>query len=171
MPLIIKKTQNFSLEKKIYKCYFWKIQFLFINLFNRLNIFFLDQILILHLTIKQNNIFLSCYNTENVIQTKSAGNFKIIISKKKLKYNSIFFLKTFFNFIKTKQEQHKYIPYSNIILFFSTPKFLRRHIITKFLIQFQDKSLLLDMLPKKSFNGCRVKKIRRKKYKKYRILQ
>jgi len=170
--MVINSTFKNSLVKQLKKknnFYFWKIYFLFLHIFKRFFLFNIHKTLIIRLTIKQNNIFLSCYTLKKIIQTKSAGNFKIQISKKKLKYNCIFFLRRFFLLFDTKK--HQFAPYNSIVLCFAAPKFLRRLILKKILFAFRTKSVLLNLLPKKSFNGCRAKKMRRKKYKKYRIIK
>lgn len=170
--MVINKNYKLGLVKQLKKknnFYFWNIYFLFLRIFKRFYIFNLYKTLILCLTIKQNNIFLSCYTLKKIIQTKSAGNFKIQISKKKLKYNCIIFLRRFFFWFDT--QKHHFAPYNSIVLRFAAPKFLRRVVLKKILFAFRAKSVLLNLLPKKSFNGCRAKKMRRKKYKKYRIIK
>jgi len=142
----------------------------FLKLYKKFKIFLAKQVLIIRLVIQQNNIFLSCFSLKKKLKTKSATSFKIRISKKKLKSNSIYVLNKFFQLIEKKR--HKISQYNhNIILCFNAPKYLRKHILRKFLINFQTKTILLNLLPKKSFNGCRVKKMRRRKYKKFRILK
>lgn len=166
--------QVFTSKKKKLKIknnfYFWKMPLFFLKLYKKFLNFLTKQILIIRLVIKQNNIFLSCYSLKKTLQTKSATSFKIKISKRKLKTNSIYVLNKFFQLIEKKRK--KFSQYNNnIVVSFNAPKYLRKHILRKFLINFKTKTILFNLLPKKSFNGCRVKKMRRRKYKKFRILK
>ena len=90
---------------------------------------------------------------------------KIKVSKKRLKSSSYLFLKALFSFIKEKFKKKK------LIIFLTSPRYLRRFIFRRFFFKFKKYFLIFCFDPKKCFNGCRVKKLKRKKYKKYRILK
>jgi len=148
---------------------FWKIQNFFFKIYTMEQQKKYFKPIVVRLTIKQNNVFVSCYSKKKTIQNRSAGIYKIKISKKKLKLNSILFIRKFFDTIVLKQSP--IFSFTNIILHLIAPKHLRKQILKKGITKFQQKPILLGINPKKSFNGCRAKKIRRKKFKKFRILK
>jgi hypothetical protein len=125
------------------------------------------KVTILKLNIRQNNIFATFLklHEQRTLTTKSSGNFKIKVSKKRLKSSSYLFLKTLFSLIKEKFKKKK------LIVFLTSPRHLRRFIFRRFFFKFRKYFLIFCFDPKKCFNGCRVKKVKRKKYKKYRILK
>jgi len=123
----------------------------------------------LYLTISQNNIFSTCKDISKNLSffTKSCGSFKIAISKKRLKFSASLFFYQIRKFIKN-------ILCNKIsILFITSPRFLKKYISKYFISKLFETTcpFLLCFNPKKSFNGCRVKKLKRKKYKKNRILK
>lgn len=144
---------------------FWKVQNFFFKIYaTEISKFYFNP-LIVRIIIKQNNIFVSCYSKKKTIHSKSAGLYKIKISRKKLKLNSITFIRKCFKTLKLKNF------YNKIILYLIAPKNLRKQILKKCIVHFQKTPIILGINPKKCFNGCRAKKMRRKKFKKFRILK
>jgi hypothetical protein len=120
----------------------------------------------LSVRLRQNNIF--CFIgeilTNRTIFKLSSGN--INLSKKTLKFNSKKIIPHFFSLLSKK------ILNSIFLVNLITPRFLKRRFfkqIGKFLKK--TKSFFFLLNGKKSFNGCRVKKYKRKKRHKYRVLK
>lgn len=122
----------------------------------------------LSIRVRQNNIF--CFIgeilTNRTIFKLSSGNLNINLSKKTLKFNSKKIIPHFFSLLSKK------ILDSIFLINLITPRFLKRRFfkqIGKFLKKTKHFFFLLN--GKKSFNGCRVKKYKRKKRHKYRIFK
>ena len=125
------------------------------------------KVTVLKLNVRQNNIFATFLklHEQKILTTKSSGNFKIKVSKKRLKSSCYLFLKSLFFFIKERFKKKK------LIIFLTSPRYLRRFIFRRFFFKFKKYFLIFCFDPTKCFNGCRAKKLKRKKYKKYRILK
>jgi len=114
-----------------------------------------------------NNIFCTLVNfplNKNLL-TKSAGSYKMNISKKKLKFSNKIILQ---NFLKSVN------PFSKnnfIIIQISGPLKLRKAIIKQLATKFMYRKIVIKVKELKSFNGCRPKKKKRKKKKGLRILK
>jgi hypothetical protein len=168
--------RNFYKRKKLTK-YFFK-QKIEKALFSRNN--FVKKITI---KIVQNNIFCTLIDLslKKTVHTCSSGIYKVKISKRKLKRIYEEFINEFFLQIKKRiKNLHRTI--FNII----TPKYIRKkvcRIIKTQLIeikirkenkktpQLKKKYVLINVLPKKCFNGCKAKKKIRKKRRYYRIFK
>ncbi len=144
------------------------VVFKFIKIKQDLKKVVLKNTYVLYLTIGQNNIFSTCKDivTNKSFFTKSCGSFNIAISKRKVKFSASLFFNQIRKFIKNILKNKIYI------LFVTAPRFLKKYISRYFIPRLFKKAsqFLLCYNPKKSFNGCRVKKLKRKKYKKNRIL-
>lgn len=120
---------------------------------------------ILILRIKTNNIFgtLNCFSKEvkKTIKIWSCGLQELNSSKRKLKFVLNVFLINIFKELKF---------FKNYIICLKAPKFLYKFVFKIFKkINLSPLILLFDSI--KVFNGCRVKKIRRKKHKRFRALK
>jgi hypothetical protein len=123
---------------------------------------------ILSIKITPNNIF--CVLKKNIdnktVFLISAGLLKIKVSKKKLKFSSKLILqKVFKNVASIIQVK------SVLLLRFSGPKNLRKRLILRALKAFSKNRIILSLNNNKSFNGCRAKKLRRKKRKGFRVFK
>jgi len=115
--------------------------------------------------ITANNIFCSL-KQEKMLMTCSAGKYKIIITKRKLKFNSKLVLESFFI------DLFKFLKKDDVVLInLSAPKKLRKLIIKQIYFKFKDLQTIIKVNELKCFNGCRPKKQRRKKQKGLRILK
>ena len=124
----------------------------------------------INIKITPNNIF--CVLRDNkknkTIILISAGILEIKVSKKKLKFVNKLLVQNFLNKIKTKIPQ---LQNKKFIVKISGPKKVIKF-VSRQLISFLNKSILLmNALNKKVFNGCRAKKIRRKKHKGLRVFK
>jgi ribosomal protein S11 len=120
--------------------------------------------LLLIIKVKPNNIFCTLLNdsSKNILINKSAGNYSFNISKKLLKYYHKLFLTNFFQQLKTKISR-----VLSIILI--SPLKLRKSILKLIFEKFKKIKLFIQLKPLVSFNGCRLKKKKRKKQKSLRL--
>jgi ribosomal protein S11 len=121
------------------------------------------------LTIKttSNNIFINLTtNLHKSILTSSSGKYKIKTTKKKVKHNIKIVIDSFFSELKDHLiPREKLIV--KIICFFRIRKMIVKLLFTKLKLN----SIIWDAKSKKSFNGCREKKKKRKKQKGLRIFK
>lgn len=118
--------------------------------------------------IRRNNIFCTYTNlkTRKILYTVSAGKCNIPITRPKLRYGSIAVLSLFFARIK------KFLRKSYIILELSLPKSYKKRILRKVRKFLRRKKIYVFYNPKKCFNGCKAKKLRRTgKYKNIKLYQ
>lgn len=120
---------------------------------------------ILKLRIKTNNIFgtLNCFSKDvkKTIKVWSCGLQQLNSSKRKLKFILNIILMNIFKELKFLK---------NYIFCLKAPRFLYKFIFKIFKkIHLSPLLIIFDSI--KIFNGCRVKKIRRKKYKRFRALK
>lgn len=108
-----------------------------------------------------NNVFCTLKNlkTAKMLLARSAGNYKISVSKKKLKFSNKLILQLFIRELKP------FIKDNLIILQLAGPLKLRKSIIKQFAISLKSKELIIKTKELKCFNGCRPKKKKRKKQK------
>lgn len=133
----------------------------------------------------QNNLFCTLVDVKKnkILHTSSSGKYGIEISKRQMKKNYIEFLELFFKKIE------KYCKNLNHTMFnISAPikirkkvwKIVKRQIFVfnakkvlinrKFRLKFKKRyNILINLLPLKCFNGCRVKKKLKKKRRLYRL--
>jgi len=115
----------------------------------------------------QNNVFCTLKNVVSgePIFTRSAGRYNLNISKKKLKFNSKLVINSFLKEIKKKLAK------KNFVVQLIVPEKLRIATLKLFLKGLPKKSkYIMQIESKKSFNGCRSAKKRRKKNKRFSIM-
>ena len=120
---------------------------------------------IIHIKITPNNVFCTFRNFKRTLVVLTAGIVKLKVSKKSLKYITKFIIKAFVK--KIKKEIRK----KNTILYISGPIKIRKRIIRQIRRYLKYRNLLINILIKKSFNGCRAKKAKRKKRKGFRVFK
>lgn len=149
--LILKKTKYFKRKK-------------FKKIFN-----FLSKKIKYNINIKitPNNIFciLKNNNTNKTILLISAGILDLKITKKKLKFVNKILIQNFIDKIGKKLNQ------KTCIVKISGPKKITKFISKKLILSLLKTRLLINFLNKKIFNGCRVKKTRKKKRKGLRVFK
>ena len=118
--------------------------------------------------VTSNNVFcnLRCLVKNRTLQASSCGKYNIKVSRKKLKYAIKPVITSFLREAKTK------IPSKNLFVVLIAPTKLRKYIL-KFLYSklLQNRHSVVKVKEKKCFNGCRVKKKKRKKQKGLRLLK
>lgn len=124
----------------------------------------------LHLKICSNNIFCVLREKNKTIKICSSGKYNVKISKKNLRYNIKPVITFFFQEIKKKISSS-----DTFFLILTAPLRLRKQIL-KFIFPkiFEDKkqrSFCVKVKEDKCFNGCRVRKKKRKKQKKLRLFK
>lgn len=122
---------------------------------------------IISIRLTQNNVFCTLTNNKNkIFTTSSSGKYKIKTSKKRIKFSSIIILKSFLKEIRKKILNGKILV--NII----SPKNLRKKIVRQIYDSMKkNRNFFINVENKKTFNGCRPKKQKRKKRKGLRIFQ
>jgi hypothetical protein len=128
----------------------------------------IDKRYFLSFRLKQNNIF--CFLGEVLTNTTflklSSGNLKINVSKKTLKFNTKKIIPYFFSLIP------KSVINSIFLVSLTCPLFLRRKLFLQICKALKKTNKFFFIINgKKSFNGCRVAKYKRKKRHKFRILK
>ena len=125
------------------------------------------------LKVRINNVFCTFknLNTNKMIFMRSAGIYKLKVSKKTLKFNTLRIIKQFFNELKRflKPIKQKQIFYLKL----SAPLRIRLKIFRIFIQATKRHYMLrfINILEKKAFNGCRPVKAKRKKGKGLRIFK
>jgi hypothetical protein len=163
-----KKLIYYYFKKRVNNTYYYYLG----KVFNKL---YFKNINIVNISIRscKNNVFYSLYkkseNISNLLSLhRSAGIYKIKISKKTQKYFFKILTRKFFkevrNHIKTYNAENfikKYLVIINIKL----PYYLRLFSINKIKKLFKKSKLLtiINLSSNKIFNGCKAKKQRRKK--------
>lgn len=122
---------------------------------------------LLILRIKQNNFFITLLNlkTNKVCKIWSCGLYALNASKRTLKVIVNLLLIHIFKFLKRKLRN------ANFIIIIRGMTFIKKRVLRKIKLFFKKRMYLLVSKSSKIFNGCRAKKIRRKKYKKFRFLK
>lgn len=165
-----KKFFNFFLKKKVYirkKKYKARLVFFF----ERYKFYFkrkaslFNSLLILR--IKQNNLFVTLLNlrTNKVCKIWSCGLYKLNASKRQLKFVVNILLIQIFKYLNKKFRK------ANFVIIIRGMSFIKKKVVRKIQFFFRNQMYLLVSKSSKIFNGCRAKKIRRKKYKKFRVLK
>lgn len=127
--------------------------------------FFLHK---LNIRLSQNNVFCTWQNlvTKKSILTRSAGRYNIKISRKKLRFNNKFIIKSFLSEVKKKVGIKKR---TKFLIEIVCPIRLRKKLVKLLGKSFNRHLFVLKFKEKKCFNGCRPKKLRRKKRKSFII--
>lgn len=114
-----------------------------------------------------NNLFCTLINVikKEIICNKSAGSFKIQVSKKKVKFAHKIILLKFIDTIKNKIDNNL------IIIKIIGPIKIRKSIVKCLSLNLKQNNLILHTSPLKCFNGCRPAKKRRKKQKGLRVFK
>jgi len=123
---------------------------------------------IINIKIKANNIFCTLKNLDKklTVYNMSAGKCKIKTSKKLLRYS----IKQIVNFFFAKIRRI-ILNTKSILVNITGPKRIRKVVIKLFETNLKRRHLIININQKKCFNGCRAKKQKRKKQKKFRILK
>lgn len=160
----ILKKKSLTYLKRVKKT---KLSFfqLILNIKKQLNTLKFNFIFAINLL--QNNIFsfLLSLPRKKIIFFKTASNYGIKITKKLLKRNCFVFLKPLILLL------YKYVKDRHIIIILSSPKRLRKKILKYLNLRLKVFVKLLCINTSYCFNGCRAKKIRRKKRKGLRIFK
>ena len=153
-----------SLNKRTKKFFFIK-QFINYNLINNLikqkiNNVFKKK---LDIKIKSNNIFCTFSQIEKnlILHNGSAGKYKIKLSKKLQKVNSKNILDIFFDIL---EKEYEITTFNSFIINLISPVRLRKKIIRKIFEKInKNHNFYFKLKTNKCFNGCRARKVRRKK--------
>jgi ribosomal protein S11 len=118
----------------------------------------LNSYKVLNLKTTSNNIFINLSNSlQKSILSASSGKYKIKTTKKKIKHNIKIVIDSFFKDLKNKLvTQDKLIV--RITCFFRIRKLIVKLLFTKLKLN----SIIWEINSKKSFNGCREKKKKKK---------
>jgi ribosomal protein S11 len=120
----------------------------------------------LNVIITSNNIFCCLSKLNNkILKTCSSGKYKIKTSKKSLKHTFSLVLNNFLFDISRGYN------YKGIIINITSPIKIRKKIINSLSFALKKTPLLIKVLKKKSFNGCRPPKKIRKKRRGMKILK
>lgn len=137
--------------------------------------FLLNNFISLNIVVRPNNIFFGSKSSVYPQFTKifSASFFKTKITKKRIKKNVLPLMSKFFFFLKKKNSIK---PYKFVILNLTIPVRLRKKLIKLFKkgflkTMFVEKRLIINFRANKIFNGCTVKKQKKKKRKGFRVLK
>lgn len=126
----------------------------------------------IHILITSNNVF--CNLTDNISKktliVRNSGKYKIKISKKRVNTNFDFVLTKFLLEAKSKLFKN-FKNFNGLIVTIVCSIKLRQKIVNTIHNNFKRKRLLIKVLNKKSFNGCRPKKKIRKKRAGLRIFK
>lgn len=123
----------------------------------------------LTIRVAQNNVFgtFSRLPEWHVIRSFSAGICQVKVSRRQLKVAVYMFIDILFKKIRVLLKK----AYSRVAIILEVPRFLRKSILLKTQKYLFKVTRFILIQPRKCFNGCRVKKLRRKKFKKYRVLK
>jgi ribosomal protein S11 len=133
------------------------------------NLFFYKEKInyMIDIKITPNNMF-CCLKTGNSTKQTlillSAGILKLNISKKKLKFASKYIMQKFLKNLRIIRKKY-------IFLNVKGPAKIKKYIVKQIITSLKHSKLLINICENKSFNGCRPKKIKRKKRKGFRILK
>lgn len=121
-----------------------------------------------YIRVRPNNIFctLKDLKEDKILLAKSSGMYGIKTSKNKLKYNVKIILQFFF-----KEINHFLRNEKNILIELIAGIRIRKKIIKLLKHKFNKKNIILQIKEKKSFNGCRPPKKKRKKRQGLRIFK
>ena len=132
---------------------------------NLKNLKFYKPFKTINIRLTQNNIFctLNDFKKKKTIFNLSAGVVKIKTSKKSIKFSCKNTLKIFLDKIK------KNLKNKNILLKITSPKKLKKQIFYQIKNRLRKNILFIKTNKKKCFNGCKVKKKKRKKQRGLKI--
>nr|NP_066434.1 ribosomal protein S11 [Ochromonas danica]AAG18400.1 ribosomal protein S11 [Ochromonas danica] len=118
-----------------------------------------------------NNVFCTLEHFEGfkikLLNSASSGKYKIPLSKKTLKHKAKFVILSFL-----KEIQSKNILLTDSLCIKLTAPVRLKKVVLKLLIPYlKNKNFVVEVLPKKVFNGCRSRKKIRKKRKGLRLFK
>jgi ribosomal protein S11 len=121
----------------------------------------------INIRVTPNNVFCTLKNNlrNKTLYITSSGKCNTKTSKKILKYSSKIVTQHFFEKIKDNLRSNKFIV--NIV----APQKIKKSILELIGNNLKNKCLIVNVDPKKCFNGCRPAKKRRKKQKGLRIFK
>jgi ribosomal protein S11 len=120
----------------------------------------------IYIRLTQNNLFCTLTNNKyKTLLTSSSGKYKIKTSKTKIRFSSSIILKSFLKEILPK------IIDSKLLITVIAPKNLKKKIILQLQETLRNENIFIEVSEKKTFNGCRPKKQKRKKRKGLRIFK
>lgn len=151
--------KNFQYSKLTYDLifYIYNIPLKYTNKYN----------LYIFIRLTQNNIFITFFNfiTKKIIKKMSCGRMRLKSSKKKIKFN----LNIILNKINSLIKKYFYFV-KNVIFKIIAPRYFKKKIYKFFFFSINYNSHIIYIFDSnKAFNGCRVKKKRRKKRNFFRI--
>lgn len=120
---------------------------------------------LIHIRITPNNIFCTFRNLKKTLAVLTAGIIKLKVSKRKLKFAYKQIIGKFIKAIKKRTAKE------TSVLYISGPKKVRKKATKHIIKRLKYNKLLVKILEKKSFNGCRPKKAKRKKRKGFRVFK
>jgi hypothetical protein len=178
---ILKKIKEFKrfkkgirIGRKFYKRKKLKQRF-FKRPYKNYKFFLLNNYVNLNIVVQPNNIFFGSKSSAYPQFTKilSSSFFKTKITKKRIKKNVLPLMSKFFFFLNKKKSIK---PYKFVILNLTIPIKLRKKLIKLFKKgffkkMFAKKRLIVNFKANKVFNGCTVRKQKKKKRKGFRILK
>jgi len=170
---MLKQKKNYLKKtSKVNKKIFYRFRKLFSNKHSILNqnLNFLVKTppkFFIKIKFTQNNIFLTYSKIENnnTLKVFSTGKEKIKTSKKLLKFSTKIFFPSVFE--KISEDIKNKILIINIIC----PNYLKSNLIKTISKFLQFNIFILNIKNNKCFNGCKVKKQKRKKRKMFRIFK
>lgn len=123
----------------------------------------------LSIRIKQNNIFCTFKNIKQrkTILVASSGKLRIKITKKTLRFSNKRIIQKFLNKVKNFSKLFNLI----LLVDIKAPIKVRKFIIKQFSYLSTTSSLIFSAYENKCFNGCRPKKKKRKKQKRFRLFK
>jgi hypothetical protein len=174
-----KKKLKKRFNKQFFHSYFDKKKFIKIKKYNARLVFFFENCnvdfnqkirlfqALLIFRIKQNNLFVTLIHLkkQKVLKIWSCGLYKLNASKRQLRFIVNILLIQIFKYLHTKFSK------VNFVLILRGMSFIKKKVAHKIQIYLRNRTYLLVSKSSKIFNGCRAKKIRRKKYKKFRVLK
>jgi hypothetical protein len=170
----LKKNKNWKIKKILRIRRKLKLK-RFKRPFQNYRLFTLKNYLNLDIVVKPNNIFFGSKSSKFSKFTKilSASFFKTKITKKRIKKNLLPTISKFF-FLLNKKNSVK--PYQFVVINLTIPTRLKKRFLklfkrSFFKKMFSKKRLIINIKAKKIFNGCSVKKQKKRKRKKFRILK
>jgi len=102
--------------------------------------------------------------TKKSIFTRSSGRYNVKITRKRLRFNYKLIVRSFLREVKRKIKNKKKIRFLIEII---CPIRIRKKLVKLLVKSLKRHILILTFKEKKCFNGCRPKKMRRKKQKRF----
>ena len=123
----------------------------------------------LNIKVTSNNIFCNFHNriTNKTLAIASSGKYKIKTTRKKLRYSVKLVLRSFITDISAK------FSFKTLVIKIIAPIRIKKQIISFLsdVLKHKTQKLIIKVLNKKCFNGCRPAKKKRKKQKGLRIFK